>query len=201
MANTQLVADVVAKIGLPIPENELGWINTLYRADEDEFSSQVNGYKKGATIRTRRPADFVLRTGATVVTQDVIEVYTALTVDQQVGVGFEMTSADQALKDTDMAERILKPAMSTIANGIMNDVATERCGDADVSGRLQLGGHGRGEINSFADFSVPAERMDLTAIPQDKARYPRHQSRSQPGCGTRPHRAPLSVCRMLGPRA
>lgn len=125
MSNTQLVADVVAKIALPILENELGWINTLYRAHEDEFSSEVNGYKKGGSVRIRRPADFVLRTGATVVTQDVIEGYTTLTVDQQVGVDFEMTSSDQALKDTDMAERILKPAMSTIANGIMADVATK----------------------------------------------------------------------------
>ena len=160
--NTQLVADVVAKIALPILENELGWINTLYRAHEDEFSSEVNGYKKGASVRIRRPADFVLRSGATVVTQDVIEGYTTLTVDKQVGVDFEMSSADQALKDTDMAERILKPAMSTIANGIMADVATQM-----YQGAYNWVGTAGEKINSFADFSVPAERMDVMAIPQD----------------------------------
>lgn len=162
MTNTQLVADVVAKIGLPILENELGWINTLYRAHEDEFSSEVNGYKKGASVRIRRPADFVLRTGATVVTQDIIEGYTTLTVDQQVGVDFELTSADMALKDTDMAERILKPAMSTIANGIMSDVSTKM-----YQGAYNWVGTAGNKIDSFADFAVPAERMDLMAIPQD----------------------------------
>ena len=143
-------------------ENKLGWVNTLYRAHEDEFSSEVNGYKKGATVRIRRPVDFVLRTGATVITQDIIEGYTQLTVDRQVGVDFELTSAEMALKDTDMAERVFKPAMSTIANGIMADVATQM-----YSGAYNWVGNPGESINSFADFAKAPERMDLCAIPED----------------------------------
>lgn len=162
MSNTTLTADVVAKLALPLLENELGVVNTLYRAHEEEFSNEVNGYKKGGTVRIRRPADFVLRTGATVVTQDVIEGYTTLTIDQQVGVDFQFSSADLALKETDMAERILKPAMSVIANGMAKDVLSVM-----YQGAYNWVGTAGNKIDSFADFAVPAERMDLMAIPQD----------------------------------
>ncbi len=73
MANTALTADVVAKEALVMLENELGVLGTFHRAHEDEFASEVNGFKKGATIRIRRPADFTVRSGATMDLQDAIE--------------------------------------------------------------------------------------------------------------------------------
>lgn len=161
MSNTTLTADVVAKLALPILENELGVVNTLHRAHEDEFSNEVNGYKKGGTVRIRRPADFVLRTGATVVTQDVVEGYTTLTVDQQIGVDFQFTTSDLTLKETDLAERVIKPAMSTIANGMAQDVFQQM-----YQGIYNWVGTAGNTIDSFADFAVPATRMDLMAIPQ-----------------------------------
>lgn len=163
MSNTQLVADVVAKLGLPMLENELGFVKTLYRAHEDEYGTQVNGYKKGASIRIRRPADFTLRTGANVSTQDVIEGYTTLTVDQQVGVDFDISGLDLTLKDTERNARIIKPAMSTIANGIAKDIA-----EVMYKGTYNWVGTAGNTIDSFADFAVPATRMDLMAIPQDE---------------------------------
>lgn len=162
MSNTTLTADVVAKIALPILENELGVVNTLYRAHEEEFANEVNGYKKGGTVRIRRPADFVLRTGQTVSTQDVIEGYTTLTVDQQVGVDFQFTTSDLTLKETDLAERVIRPAMSVIANGMAQDVFSKF-----YQGVYNWVGTAGNTIDSFADFAVPATRMDLMAIPQD----------------------------------
>lgn len=164
MASTHLVADVVAKIGLPMLENELGWVSkNLYRAYEDEYGQEVNGYKKGASIRIRRPADFTLRTGNAVTTQDVIEGYTTLTVDQQVGVDFNISGLDLTLKDTERNARIIKPAMSTIANGIAKDVA-----EVMYRGAYNWVGTAGNTIDSFADFAVPAARMDLMAIPQSE---------------------------------
>ena len=163
MSNTQLTADVVAKIGLPLLENELGWVSTsLFRAYEDEYGSQVNGYKKGAAIRIRRPADFTLRTGASVSTQDIVEGYTTLTVDQQVGVDFDISGLDLTLKDTDRNIRIIKPAMSVIANGIAADIATQM-----YRGAYNWTGTAGNTIDAFSDFAVPATRMDLMSIPQD----------------------------------
>jgi P22 coat protein - gene protein 5 len=161
MSNTTLTADVVAKLALPILENELGVVNTLYRAHEQEFANEVNGYKKGGSVRIRRPADFTLRTGATVVTQDVVEGYTTLTVDQQVGVDFQFTTSDLTLKESDLAERVIKPAMSIIANGMAKDVFTKM-----YQGTYNWVGTAGNTIDSFSDFAVPGAQMDRMAIPQ-----------------------------------
>lgn len=162
MANNTLTADVIAKIALPILENELGVINKMYRAHEEEFSSTVNGYKKGDTISIRRPADFTIRSGATMSAQDVIEGKTTLTVDQQIGVDFQFSSTDLTLKVEDMAERIIKPAMSRIANELAGDVLTQM-----YRGTYNLVGTQGTRVDSFADFAKAPERMDEMAIPSD----------------------------------
>lgn len=162
MANNTLTADVIAKIALPILENELGVINKMYRAHEEEFSSTVNGYKKGDTISIRRPADFTIRSGATMSAQDVIEGKTTLVVDQQIGIDFQFTSTDLTLKVEDMAERIIKPAMSRIANELASDVLIHM-----YRGTYNLVGTQGTRVDSFSDFSKAPERMDEMAIPSD----------------------------------
>lgn len=162
MANTTLTADVIAKIALPILENELGPLKLMYRAHEEEFSSTVNGYKKGDTISIRRPADFTVRTGATMSTQDVIEGKTALTIDQQVGVDFQFSSTDLTLKVEDMAERIVKPAMSILVNNILSDVLTQM-----YQGLYNFAGTPGQVVNSFADFLKAPERLDEMSVPMD----------------------------------
>lgn len=162
MANNTLTADVIAKIALPILENELGVINKMYRAHEEEFSSTVNGYKKGDTISIRRPADFTIRSGATMSAQDVIEGKTTLVVDQQIGIDFQFTSTDLTLKVEDMAERIIKPAMSRIANELASDVLIHM-----YRGTYNLVGTQGTRVDSFADFAKAPERMDEMAIPSD----------------------------------
>jgi hypothetical protein len=162
MANTTLTADVVGKTALAILENELGVLKTVHRVYEDEFANSVNGYKIGDTLRIRRPADFTLRTGPTLTTQDVIEGRTTLTIDQQVGVDFQFSSTDLTLKIEDLSERVIKPAMSTIINGIARDVF-----DVMYKKTYNWVGTAGQTINSFADFAVPAQRMDEMAIPQD----------------------------------
>lgn len=162
MSNTTLTADVLAKIALPILENELGVINKMYRAHEEEFSSTVNGYKKGDTISIRRPADFTLRTGPNTSSQDVIEGKTTLTIDQQIGVDFSFTSSDLTLKVEDMATRIIKPAMSTIANGMALDCLTQM-----YRGVYNYVGTPGQRVDSFADFTKAPERLDELAAPSD----------------------------------
>jgi hypothetical protein len=163
MANTSLTADVIAKAALAILHNELGVVKTLHRAHEEEFSQQVNGYKVGDTISIRRPADFTIRTGATLSTQDVIEGKTTLTIDQQIGVDFQFTSSDLTLKITDLAERVMKPAMSTIVNYMAYDCL------ATMYKRIYnwVGTPGN-DINSFADFALAPRRLDTMAVPMDQ---------------------------------
>ena len=55
-------------------------------------------------------------------TQDVIEGKIPFTIDQKIGVDFEFSSNDLTLKIEDLAERVLKPAMSTIVNDMGRDI-------------------------------------------------------------------------------
>lgn len=160
MANTSLTADIVAKTALPILENELGFIKKMYRAHESEFSGNVNGYKVGETISILRPADFTVRSGATLSTQDVIEGKTTLTVDQQIGVDFQFTSTELTLKIEDLAQRVIKPAMSNIANYLANDLLTQM-----YRGVYNWVGTPGQLVNSFSDYAKAPERLDEMAVP------------------------------------
>ena len=162
MSNTTLTAAIVAKAALAILDNELGVIKTFHRAYEEEYSQQVNGYKIGDTLSIRRPADFTVRSGATLSTQDVIEGKVDLTIDQQIGVDFQFSSTDLTLKVTDLAERVMKPAMSNVINYMANDVLST------MYKRLYhwVGTPGQ-TINSFSDFALGPQRLDTMAVPMD----------------------------------
>lgn len=160
MANTTLTASIVAKAALAILDNELGWLKKLYRAHESEFSNRVNGYKIGDTVSIRRPADFTVRSGATMDLQDVIEGKTTLTIDQQIGVDFSFTSSDLTLEVSDLAERVMKPAMTNIINYMADDVATQM-----YRGFYNWVGTPGNELGSYAEFALGPERLDEMAVP------------------------------------
>ena len=160
MTQTTLTADVVAKVALPILENELGVLNRMYRAYEDEFTNKVNGYKVGDTISIRRPADFTVRTGATVALQDVIEGKVTLTIDKQKGIDFQFSQTDLILKMDDLAERVIRPAMTDLVNDIANDVLTTM-----YQGIYNWAGTPGELINSFSDFYKGPERLNNMAVP------------------------------------
>jgi len=162
MSNTTLTSDIVAKEALAILDNELGWLKKIHRAHESEFSQSVNGYKVGDTIRIRRPADFTVRTGATMNLQDVIEGRITLAVDQQIGVDFNFTSVDLTLKIEDLSERVIKPAMTNIINYMANDVATQM-----YRGVYNWVGTPGQIINSYSDFIKGPERLNEMAVPMD----------------------------------
>ena len=160
MTQTTLTADVIAKEALAVLDNELGWLNKIHRAHESEFSETVNGYKKGATISIRRPADFTVRTGATMNLQDIVEGKTTLVVDQQIGVDWSFTSSDLTLSMTDLSERVIKPAMTNLVNHLASDVATKMY----LTTYNWAGTPGQ-TINGFTDFSNGPKRLDQMAVP------------------------------------
>lgn len=162
MANTTLTADIIAKEALVILENELGVLGTFHRAFEDEYDSTVNGYKKGATISIRRPADFIVRSGATMDLQDVIEGKVTLTVDQQKGIDFAFNSTDLTLKISDLSERVIRPAMSSLINEVTYD-----CMNTFLPAVYNYVGTPNTAVDSFADFYKSQERMNEMAVPTD----------------------------------
>jgi len=162
MSNTTLNADVIAKEALVILENDLSVFKSFHRAYEEEYASKVNGYMKGDTISIRRPADFTVRSGATLSTQDVIEGKVTLTVDQQKGVDFQFTSVDLTLKIEDLSERVIKPAMSNLINTITDDILTQM-----YRGVYNCVGTPGTRITTFAGWSKGAERLDEMSVPQE----------------------------------
>ena len=161
MANTKLTADVIAAEALMLLDNNLVMANQVYRGYESEYSSNVNGYKKGATIRIRRPNDFTVRTGAVAQTQDVVEGTTTLVVNNQIGIDFRFTSQELTLDIAEFSERVMKPAMIQLANKV----------DQDIMGLYKSVWNWVGQtgqtINSYTDFAEGPKRLDNGAVPQD----------------------------------
>jgi hypothetical protein len=162
MANRQLTADVIAKEALAILDNELGWLGRIHRAYEDEWSSEVNGYKKGDTISIRRPADLTVTDGATMNLQDVIEGKITMVVNQQKHVAFSLSSSDLTLKIDDLSERVIKPAVMNLVNHVANDVL-----DVGYEGMWNWVGTPVASIDSFSDFYAGVQRLNEMGVPMD----------------------------------
>lgn len=164
MSNTTLTADIIAKEAVAILENELVMANLVHRGYEEEFTNRVNGYTVGETVSIRRPADFTVRDGAVAQNQDVVEGKTTFTVDKQKGVDFKFTSQDLTLQIGDLSERVMKPALVQLANQVDRDVFALY---KDIPNHVTIPSGG---INSYADFALAAERMDVIGIPESDRR-------------------------------
>ena len=164
MSNTTLTADIIAKEAVMILENELVMANLVHRGYEEEFTNKVNGYNVGETVSIRRPTDFTVRDGAVAAVQDVVEGKTTFTVDKQKGVDFKFTSQDLTLQIGDLSERVMKPALVQLANQVDRDVFALY---KKIPNHVTVPSGG---INSYADFALAAERMDLIGIPADDRR-------------------------------
>lgn len=154
---------MIASEALAILENDLGVLTRVHRGYEDDWTEKVNGYMPGATINIRRPADFVVRRGATMQVQDVIEGKIPLTVDQQAGVDFQFSSTELSLEmagEEGFSERVLRPAMASLINDIASDVFTVM-----YKGLWNWAGTPGELINSAADFIQGTVRANQMLIP------------------------------------
>jgi hypothetical protein len=118
MPNTLLTASVIAKEAAMILENSSVFVGKMTTTYEEEFSTNVNGYKKGQTVNVRRPARFTSTTGANLAVQDATETFMPLTVSTQRHVDVQFSSYELTLQLEDFSERILKPALVQLANDI-----------------------------------------------------------------------------------
>lgn len=165
MANNMLTADIIAKAAVAVLDNNCVMSNLVYRGYEEDFAKQVNGYTVGETVSVRRPADFTVRSGAVAAAQDVKEGKFNITVDTQEGVDFSFTSSDLSLNIKDLTERAIKPAMVQLSNSIDRKLLGLY---KDVWNWVGTPGTAPGaKVDSFADFALAPERLDLGAVPSD----------------------------------
>lgn len=140
-------------------ENNLVMAKKVFRGYEDEFQGTINGYKKGSSISIRRPTAFTVRDGATATVQEVNEGKLTLTVDKQKGIDFSLTSQERTLSIDEYSERVIEPAMVSIANQV----------DRDLMALYYLVPNWVGTpgqtINSYSDFFVGPQRLNENAVP------------------------------------
>jgi hypothetical protein len=165
MANTILNPTIIAKAAVRILDNELVMANRVYRGYEDEFGKKVNGYDVGDTITIRKPNQFTVRSTITASAQDTTEGKLTMVANQVRGVDFTFTSTQLTLNISELAERVIKPAMVQLANAIDVALMAEFFRVHNWVGQPATGAEA--PIDSFAKFARGAERLDQSACPQD----------------------------------
>jgi hypothetical protein len=120
--NTLLTISMITREALRVLENNLRFTRLVNRQYDDKFA--VEGAKIGTTLNIRKPPRYIGRTGTALSLENSVETQQALTLSTQFGVDISFTSAELALSIDDFSERILKPAVATIANKIDYDGLT-----------------------------------------------------------------------------
>lgn len=157
MADTILTPTIIAKEALTQLDNNLVAGNLVYRDYDQEFGPT----KIGSTVTIRRPVQFTVSDGATLVIQDVQEGSLTLAVDTQKHVGFDFLTVDLTLSISDFSTRYIKPAMIQLANKI----------DTDILGLYKYVNNWVGTpgqtINSITDWNVAPQRLAERSAPMD----------------------------------
>ena len=159
MANSVLSYGLIAKRAVQVLENNLVFASEVYRGYEAEYARNVNGYKPGATITVRRPAEYQVNDGPIVTVQDSSEGSLQITVNKQKNIGMNFTSKDLTLDITDFSERFIEPAMIQMAQQIDQDVSGLT---ADIPNWVGTPGN---VLSNFDSFAAATQRMDDTAVP------------------------------------
>jgi P22 coat protein - gene protein 5 len=120
MANSLLTIDMVTREALRIAHEKAQFIGTVDRQYDSSFAN--TGAKTGASLRVRKPNQYVRRTGSRVMNvQDQAESNGTITVATQDGVDMRFNSAELALSIDDFSKRYIEPAMAVLVSGIESD--------------------------------------------------------------------------------
>lgn len=155
---------IAAKMGAEMLKDELQFIAEIDKEDASTFGEQFKSVQPGDTIKVTVPARFTLRTDATFSAQDITEASVSLALDQRAGVDVNLTSLEIA---TDMArkawaKRVLKPAVSRIAQGVEKAVL-----QIATQGVYQHVGTPGTAPNSLAVYLQALQKLDEQLAPMD----------------------------------
>lgn len=135
MANVLLNVDKITNAALAVLHQKLNFVGSINRSYDDSFA--IDGAKIGSTLRIRLPNQYVIRTGNAMVSQDVSEQNTSLTVATQKGVDVNFTTTELTMNIFDFTQQVLEPAMAVLAANIEADALSMAL---DVYN--QVNGHG-----------------------------------------------------------
>ena len=116
MANNYLDISMITNEGLMVLENELVFSNYVNKQYDDRFG--IDGAKIGYTVNVRKPPRFKGTAGPALNVEDINETSIPVTLTTQFHVDVQFTEADRLLALDMFSERIIKPAMKTVANRV-----------------------------------------------------------------------------------
>lgn len=119
MPNTTLTSTQVTRKALQVLHQKLNFVGSVTREYDDRFAN--DGAKIGDTLKIRLPNQYVVTSGATLVTQDTTESTIDLKINSQKHVGMNFTSQDLTLSLDDFSDRIIEPAMAVLAAAVEAD--------------------------------------------------------------------------------
>lgn len=122
MANSLLTISQITREAIRLFTNTNALLRNVDRQYDDQFAK--TGAKIGNTLRIRLPNDYTVRNGKVASVQGTNEQQVSLTVATQQGVDMSFSSVDLALSLDDFSERILAPAVNTLAGAVATNVAT-----------------------------------------------------------------------------
>lgn len=123
MANQLLTTAKITEESLMVLENELNFSKQVNKQYDKYFA--LAGGKIGATLNVRRPARYIGTVGPTLNVEDHTETSLPVTIATQFHVDTQFTTADLTLSLDRFSERVVSPAMATIANKIDRDGAQQ----------------------------------------------------------------------------
>jgi hypothetical protein len=163
MSNTLLTVNQITRKALMILEQKLNFISSINRQYDSSFAQ--TGAKIGDTLRIRLPNEYVVRDGATLVTQDTKETNTTLQVSTQKGVDLNFTSTDLTMSMDDFSDRIITPAMSVLSASMEAD-ALNMIKDC----AFQVGTPGGGSPTDLLTYLNAKAILDNNLAPMDNQR-------------------------------
>ena len=120
MSNTLLTIDMVTREALRVAHEQAQFIGTVDRQYDSSFANA--GAKVGASLRVRKPNQYVRRTGSRIMNvQDQAEASSTITVATQDGIDMRFNSAELALSIDDFSKRYIEPAVKVLVSGIESD--------------------------------------------------------------------------------
>lgn len=159
MPNSLLTIDKITNEALMVLENTLTFTKQVNREYDDQFAN--SGAKIGDTLSIRRPVRYVPTRGAALQVQDTAESSVPLALNQQYQQAMAFSSKDMALSIDMFSDRILKPAIATLANAIDGDgMLLYR----DVYNTVGTPGTVPSSLQTYLDAGA---RLDFEAAPRD----------------------------------
>lgn len=155
MTNTLLTNDIIAKLILMEFKNNLVLAKTCNRHYENVFSTET-----GTNIRIRRPTRLVSTQGQTLVTQDIQQRFTNLTINNRQHVGIQLSSQELSLQLDDFQAHVIRPAMQSLANQV--DASIYNSGIANIYNFVGTAGTAP---NAFNTVNLAKAKLNAFGVP------------------------------------